>query len=355
MDKDLDDLLDSALDDFDKKTPIVNSSLTATQEKINTGNVTIEKTNLYVDDIDYDDRPARAATNLSSNFLTSKVFNSTNRSNSNQPNSSQKDAFSMSSDDMKLFEEIFSDEQTKQSMKQFSEAFNMFKTGGDEKKLLENFEKVMSELNLDNSGDEDDEENLNEKDLNFLKNLTTAATSTSAASKVSDATPNDSTTPKAPMNKVLDDLNKNSENLFKNLSDGFPFGGSEFLSSLMNGNDEGEEEGLDSASALMMEPILSMLFSKDILYPSLKMMLENFDKYIEENKEKLKEEEFKKLNDQQECIKEMCSIYESQKEDDSKELKSQQLKRILDLLEKCGVSNKYPNTILANKPRKKIL
>ena len=61
---------------------------------------------------------------------------------------------------MKLFEEIFNDEQTKQSMKQFTDAFNMFKAGGDEQKLLENFQKVMSELNIENSGDEDDDENL---------------------------------------------------------------------------------------------------------------------------------------------------------------------------------------------------
>ena len=293
MDKDLDDLLDSALDDFDKKVPIsANSTLTATQEK---SNVTIEKTNLYVDDIDYDDRPARSASNLPSNFLTSKVYNS-NTSKSNQTNKSTKDPFQIpATDDMKLFEEIFNDEQTKQSMKQFTDAFNMFKAGGDEQKLLENFQKVMSELNIENSGDEDDDENLNEDDINFFKNLTSAASAAESSTETTESktksTVDDSTTPKAPLNKVLDDLNKNSENLFKNLSsDGFPFGGSEFLSSLMNSKDEGDEEGLDSASALMMEPILSMLFSKDILYPSLKMMLENFDKYILENKEKLKEE-----------------------------------------------------------------
>jgi hypothetical protein len=341
MDKDLDDLLDSALDDFDKKIPTVNSTITSTQEKISNSSVTIEKTNLYVDDIDYDDRPPRSANNLSSNFLTSKVFNSTNTSKSNQATSSTKDPFLMASDDMKLFEEIFNDEQTKQSMKQFTEAFNMFKTGGDEQKLLENFQKVMSELNIENSGDEDDEENLHEEDINFFKNLTSAAASVPSAqvNETAEKNTDESTLPKPPLNKVLDDLNKNSENLFKNLSsDGFPFGGTEFLSSLINDKEGGDEEGLDSASALMMEPILSMLFSKDILYPSLKMMLENFDKYIEENKIKLKEEELKKLNDQQDCIKEMCSIYESQKDEDSKEIKSQQLKRILDLLEKCGVS-----------------
>ncbi len=34
----------------------------------------------------------------------------------------------------------------------------------------------------------------------------------------------------------------------------------------------------------------------------------------------------------------MCTVYENSSENDSKEAKAEQLKSILDLLEKCGVS-----------------
>ena len=67
-------------------------------------------------------------------------------------------------------------------------------------------------------------------------------------------------------------------------------------------------------------------------------MLQNYEKYIVDKKEKLSEEELKKCNDQRECIGKMCAIYEESKENDSQETKTAQLKKILDLLEKCGVS-----------------
>lgn len=146
------------------------------------------------------------------------------------------------------------------------------------------------------------------------------------------------------MQKVLDDMNKNSEKVLKNSAGGgggFPFG-ADFLSSLTRGLDSnensGEGDGLDGATSMMMQPILSMLFSKEILYPSLKLMLENYDKYIEEKKDKLSDDEMKKCHEQKDYIKEMCTVYEISSETDSKEAKAEQLKNILDLLEKCGVS-----------------
>jgi len=137
------------------------------------------------------------------------------------------------------------------------------------------------------------------------------------------------------MQKVLDDMNKNSEKVLKNSANSsFPFG-ADFLSSLTQG---GEGDELDGATSMMMQPILSMLFSKEILYPSLKLMLENYDKYIEEKKDNLSEEELKKCQEQKDYIKKMCTVYENSSENDSKEAKAEQLKNILDLLEKCGVS-----------------
>ncbi len=66
-------------------------------------------------------------------------------------------------------------------------------------------------------------------------------------------------------------------------------------------------------------------------------MLENYDKYLIEKKEKMNEIEIKKCLEQKEYIRKMCEIYENSTENDSKEVKTEQLKNILDLLEKCGV------------------
>ena len=349
MDKELDDLLDSALDDFDKKVQINDESTTPKTSQSSTtvnitetvttkGNVTIEKMNLYVDDIDYDDRPARST--------SSKLFANATASSTSKPAaaSSSKPAntgeFNLMDDNMKLFEEIFNDEKTKSSMKQFKDMIDMFKNEEDEGKLMENFQKVMSELATDDLLDEGDEDDVDLKNLNefdFLKNFTNTMQGMNKNIEKEDdeegaaGVQDDTTEKKSTLNKVLDDMNKNTEKVFKNNPAGFPFG--DFLSQL---NQNGGED--DDGSGSMMEPILSMLFSKDILYPSLKMMLDNYDKYVSDRKEKLSDEELKKCLDQKECIKEMCAIYESQKETDSGEVKAEQLKNILDLLEKCGVS-----------------
>lgn len=196
--------------------------------------------------------------------------------------------------------------------------------------------------------------------LNFFKNLASGIPKTTTTVKETsikqDATSttitsseetieSTSTKPTTTMDKVLEDMTKKSEKILNDDSNSTAASFSALFSRLTSSLDddsppaEGEEdvEGGGEASSTMMEPILSMLFSKDILYPSLKLMLENYDKYIEERKEKLSDDQMKKCVDQKQCIGEMCQVYESMKDDDSKDAKSESLKKILDLLEKCGV------------------
>ena len=108
-----------------------------------------------------------------------------------------------------------------------------------------------------------------------------------------------------------------------------------------------------------------MLFSKDILYPSLKMMLANFETYLagiekedettatetetetetdsgqkteateaerKKNKKKLTPSELAKCREQQQCILQMCRVYEGATENDSPQKKSEQLHKIINLL-----------------------
>lgn len=299
-DKELDDLLDTALEDFDKKLDLNVPEAASSY--------TIENTNIIVEEVD-DDSPPKSSTNP--NLLKNKLDD----------------------DEMKLFEEIFSDEGTRESMKQFKDVLNMFGQNPDSiegKHLLENFEKVMSDLtNVDD--DEDDDEDL-DKELDFLKKFTKPSTEKpkETLNLYEDDIDDEDRKPSSSLfNKVLDDLNKNTD---KVLNSG-PSLNSEFFSKLnfAGGDDE------DGDDDLMMEPILSMLFSKDVLYPSLKLMLENYEKYLVEKKESLSKEEFDKCNMQKDSIQKMCEIYEKSKDTDSKQEKSEQLKQILDLLEKCGV------------------
>ena len=342
MDDNLDELLDSALSDFEARPapPLPN--------------VTIEKTNLYVDDVDYDDRPATTSKSTAPAASSS--------SSASKPTTSDADALlGISADEMKLFDEIFNDSKSKDTMKKLTETLGMFGAAasaspGDQKKLMEDFQKAMSELKMlddDESDDNDDDDaNANMDDAKLaeearkLQQLFSPQNSSSkapAAETAQTSKPKSDDTPTStnPLHKVLDDLTKNSEKVLKNnnSSEG------DFLSSLFGGGmgalargGGGGEEGDDEMDT-MMEPFMRMLFSKDILYPSLKLMLDNYDKHLAERRASGAgdEAEAKKLNEQRECITEMCALYESESDADTKEAKSDRLKRILELLEKCGV------------------
>lgn len=144
MDKELDDLLDSALDDFDKEVEIEKKEepRRAPEQENQPGKVTIEKTQLYVDDIDYDDRPKS-----SSRLASSKAATAQGKSSA-QSNKEQEEQ-------MKLFDEIFNDAKTRETMKQLTDVLSGFKEG-DEAKLMENFGQIMSQLTNENLSDDDE-------------------------------------------------------------------------------------------------------------------------------------------------------------------------------------------------------
>ena len=144
-DKELDDLLESALDDFGKEIKIEASTLPNGQDR---GKVTIEKTQLYVDDVDYDDRPT-SSSKASTGGSSSKQSMASNNKQSREEEEEQ----------MKLFDEIFNDAKTRETMKQFTQALSGLKEGGggDEAKLMENFTQMMSQLANETNLDDDDE------------------------------------------------------------------------------------------------------------------------------------------------------------------------------------------------------
>jgi len=266
MDRELEDLLDSTLNDFETKPAPVRIEKTDdkkedTQAAAASSKVTIERTNLYVDDIDYDDRPVRKTMPDLKPGLKSTLnsFSSTKQGGAGTSLLDTSSTASNSQDEMKLFDEIFNAEKNKESMKQFKDAFAMFQTGGDDPKMLENFQKVLADLASTDLGDDDDEDDFeNIGGFDFLKNLAKPQEPKVTVPKPQEKTPSESSNLNAeakldPLKTVLDNMNKNSEKVLKNES--FPFGG-DFLSSLTSSlNETGDDENLDSASSLMMQPV----------------------------------------------------------------------------------------------------
>lgn len=118
-DQELDDLLDNALSDFDKKLPAnLQPSASAAAS-----DVSIQKVNLYVDDVDYDDRPTTSSARSSAAAstqqskpptmpnlgpgLSSLLFNS---ATSQAPGGAPQTNID---DDMKMFEQVRLDDMIK--------------------------------------------------------------------------------------------------------------------------------------------------------------------------------------------------------------------------------------------------
>ena len=176
-DKDLDDLLESALSDFDKNKTgescssiFLSSNATTATKTVSVNNdnnslssrVSIEKMNLYVDDdLDYEDRPPASAL-LRPRPAAPPATSTTSSTPSQEASANNID------DDLKMFEEvyllfiftflscqnsktntfiwtewikIFGDAKTTASMQHLKQTLDMFKQG-DEAQLLANFDKV---------------------------------------------------------------------------------------------------------------------------------------------------------------------------------------------------------------------
>ena len=59
-----------------------------------------------------------------------------------------------------------------------------------------------------------------------------------------------------------------------------------------------------------IEEMMSSLVSKDSIFPSLKIMKENFPDYLEKHADTLEVKELERYNNQLDCIEEICAIYE---------------------------------------------
>lgn len=317
MDDELDQLLDSALTDFNenKNEAKNNTQLATSTEALSTATSTTT---------------TKTATSSTTNSSRSTVIiEDTNIIAEEEPGER------FDAEELKVFDEIFSDAKAKESLKQFQDALNMLKS--DEPNLIHDFEKMMSQLtteDLDEDDVNDDDDDLKDFDfVNLAKSLDkmkqqTQGKETSSTASATNAKSQD------PLSKVLDDMNKQSEKI-KNSNFG---AGENLFADLLNiaGGGGGDASDDDLESSLLMQPLISMLFSKEVLHPSLKLMLTNYDKYLEDNIAKKGTGDYDKCIKQRECIVEMCNVYESAKESDNQEEKSKQLKKILELLEKCG-------------------
>lgn len=94
--------------------------------------------------------------------------------------------------------------------------------------------------------------------------------------------------------------------------------------------------GDQNAFLPFMQGMMQSLLSKEVLYPSLKDILEKYPGWLEENKEKISTDEYDRYKKQQELMEQVCTQLEQETSAVTDEQKREQFEKVLSLMQKVG-------------------
>lgn len=93
----------------------------------------------------------------------------------------------------------------------------------------------------------------------------------------------------------------------------------------------GEEDG--SNILPMMEGMMQSLLSRELLYPAMKDMADKFPDWLADNRTSIHQDEFDKFNKQYHIVRNICYLFEEEKEEDGKEAKKERFDKIMGLMQ----------------------
>jgi len=96
----------------------------------------------------------------------------------------------------------------------------------------------------------------------------------------------------------------------------------------------GQSEGDQNAFVPFMQGMMQSLLSKEVLYPSLKDILNKYPAWMEANGGSLSPEDRHKYEKQQELMKQVCAQLEKESESHTAEQKKEQFESVLGLMQK---------------------
>lgn len=124
---------------------------------------------------------------------------------------------------------------------------------------------------------------------------------------------------------------------------------SEDVANLLSSLGLGDGSNPDNMPDMMpiMQNIMQRLMSKDLLYPSIKEIVEKYPGWLEENKSTLKKEELDNYQTQFSFMKQICEEFEKETAD-TEEAKKEQFEKVLILMQKVQTYGNPPKELISN-------
>ncbi|XP_033221509.1 peroxisomal biogenesis factor 19 [Belonocnema kinseyi] len=107
--------------------------------------------------------------------------------------------------------------------------------------------------------------------------------------------------------------------------------------------DEGAGEFLP-----FMQGMMQSLLSKEVLYPSLKDLVEKYPKWLEEKKETLPPADLERYTKQLELMQKVCTELETEKEDDGDDVKKHRFEKTLMLMQEMQTCGHPPDELIGD-------
>lgn len=97
-----------------------------------------------------------------------------------------------------------------------------------------------------------------------------------------------------------------------------------------------------------MQGMLQSLMSKDVLYPSLKDILDKFPGWLQENASKISAEDKERYEKQQQLMEKVCTELESETENDGADQKQARFEKVLGLMQKLQDFGQPPTELVGD-------
>ncbi|CAB3233861.1 unnamed protein product [Arctia plantaginis] len=145
----------------------------------------------------------------------------------------------------------------------------------------------------------------------------------------------------AAISQTLKNLNTNSENLQT------PFSDTDLANMFANFNvGEGGQDG--NMFVPFMQGMMQSLLSKEVLYPSLKDLVDKYPTWLAENKGKIDQAEFERFEKQQQLMNQVCNELEPEQESDPDDVKRKRFETVLDLMQKMQDLGQPPTELVGD-------